>query len=843
MMRLRRIEATRFGRLADAGLGPLGDGLTVVSGPNEAGKSTYTALVRYLLYGFPTEKSSSDAPFLSDAGTREGRLVFESPEGEWVIERTAGPRGGPVGVRTLRGPECPNLVAELTSGVSEQAFRVVFGFGLAEMAAIERLRGTDDDIIARLYAAGAGLGVSPQEVRAAIEGEAAQLYRPRGSKPLINASIAEAREIRKKISELEQQAEQVAEARISLAELTRELEAARVRRDETASEHRTLHEQAQALDELEKTISSAEEELLTLRRNARDSFEALDALVVDEATLEASAEIEALGDELALFRKSLETVREHESHVASLARDAASRLAEAGLEADEAAAVDASPQTREVLEVWRERLLTAEERARSTSERRDREADEATVAQGAAVPAVAAAGGVSQRDFVPWVALAAGVLAVAGGILAGQWAASVTGAVLIALAAWLLLRAKTAAVSTDTDVRRLSESAAELARRAEQARLEAARAEQQLADMQAEWQAWLGERGLGFATEPSATLRVLDLVEEFRRIETERSKFEDRLKRERDSIDSYSDRVNELARRLGSEPAESTEEVPAVVGRLRERLAEAREAARAAERAADEARSAESRVADAEGREAKARERAREIMERLGVAGGLAELRAMVERAENEAVEAQERWGLLGSEYARLETTVGEREREDSMGSLRLELSSLNERIAEQAERYSVLSLAGRLLERAQERYERERQPEVVQEAERLFAMITRGGYPRLSVPLGASAIEVFDTSARAKDTALLSTGTAEQLYLALRLALIGQLGETGAGLPVLMDDVFANFDPGRKAGAAQAVAELARKRQVVVFTCHPETEAALKDAEPALSTLSLDRC
>lgn len=841
MMRLKRVEATRFGRLADVGLGPLCDGLTVVVGPNEAGKSTFTALVRYLLYGFPTERSVSDRPYLSDAGTREGRLFFESPEGEWVIERTAGPRGGPVGVRALSGPERPALVAELTRGVSEQAFKVVFGFGLAEMAEIEGLRGTDDDIIARLYAAGAGLGVSPQEVRAAIESEAAALYRVRGSKPVINALAAEARELRKQISELEQQAAHVAEDRVRLTGLADTLEQARIRRDDTAHKHRIFHEEARTLDELEQTIHSNEQELLTLRRAAREAAEVASAVTVDEPALEASAEIEALVEALAVFRKSLESAREYESHAASLARDVDARLAEAGLDAAEAAAVDVSPQTREVLESWRGRLLTAKERARSTAELRGRAADEAAVAQSALTPA--ATERPVHRDITPWVALAVGVLALVGGLLASQWVAGAAGAALLAFAVWTLLRTWPAGVRSGEDARRMSEKAEDLSRRAEQAVREAGRAEQEANDLQAEWQEWLAERGLATVTEPAAAIRVLDLVAEARRIETERRKTEDRLERERDSIGSYTDRVNEVSRRLALEPASAPDEVAAFVGRLRERLTEAREAARAAERAADETQAAKGKVTDVETRQAHVTERVREILERVDVDGGLAELTALVERAESEAAEAQERWGLLEGEYARLEATIGEREREDSMGTLRLELSSLNERIAEHAERYSVLMLSARLLERAQEAYERERQPEVVREAERLFSMITVGGYPRLSVPLGASAIEVFDDSARAKDTALLSTGTAEQLYLALRLALIGQLGETGAALPVLMDDVFANFDPERKAGAAEAVAELARSRQVVVFTCHPETVDALKKAEPELARLSLDRC
>ncbi|HET6498569.1 MAG TPA: hypothetical protein VFH17_05925, partial [Coriobacteriia bacterium] len=248
-------------------------------------------------------------------------------------------------------------------------------------------------------------------------------------------------------------------------------------------------------------------------------------------------------------------------------------------------------------------------------------------------------------------------------------------------------------------------------------------------------------------------------------------------------------------------------------------------------------------VTDAEGRQALATRQAQAIIARLGVSGGLAELTATAEQAEREATAAQEHWGALVSEHAALAVRIGEKEREDTMGALRLELSSVNERIAGHAERFAELMIAARLLQRAQERYERERQPDVVRDAQRAFATMTRGRYRRVAVPLGSSAIEVFEDSARARHTGLLSTGTAEQLYLALRLALVGRLGQTGAALPVLMDDVFANFDPERRAGAAEVVAELARTRQVVVFTCHPETAEVFGRVEPGLVSLTLDRC
>ncbi len=847
MMRLKRIEAARFGRLFDATLGPLGDGLTVVLGPNEAGKSSFTALVRSVLYGFPTERSVSERPYLSEAGTREGRLVFESAEGEWVVERVAGVRGGPVSVRALRGPERPDLLAEVTGGVSEQAFKVVFGFGLAEMALIEHSRGSDDDIIARLYAAGAGLSVSPQEVRAALEAEAGELYRPRGSKPVINALAAEARRLRTEIGDLERAGAELAGERERLRELSTELEAARVRRDELAVRHRTLAEEARVLGALEDEVHEYESTLLGLRRAARTAAEDVASIVVDEAALELASEVGALADDLSSFRRAQEGVREarEQATTAASARDAL--FAEAGLTPAEGAAVDTSPATREGVREWSERLVAAAHRERSAADERDRTGAEAEALRATApVPVPQAAVPAGGAGLLPW-ALVAVVGAVLSGLGAftGQWVVAGAGLLLAGLGVVMAARARAAAPSAASghDAERQAERLRELERRAEQARLLADTAAQTAADERLAWQEWRAGRGLAAASDPASAGRVVDLVAQARRSESDRVAAEARLEREQDQVEGYLARARVLAEVLAMpEPADPDAAV-ATVARMRERVDAAREARLARESAAERAASARERVAETEERQASAVERAQELIARLGVEGGLAELRASAEQAEIDARVAAERFDALNAECASLEERVGQRERDHSMGERRLELESVRERIGERAERYVELQLAARLLEQAQERYERERQPDVVREAERVFAAITGDVYPRLTVPLGGSAIEVFDASSRAKDTARLSTGTAEQLYLALRLALIGQLDAVGPGLPVLMDDVFANFDPERKLGAAAAVAELARSRQVVMFTCHPETAALLTEADPGAATLTLDRC
>jgi uncharacterized protein YhaN len=65
-----------------------------------------------------------------------------------------------------------------------------------------------------------------------------------------------------------------------------------------------------------------------------------------------------------------------------------------------------------------------------------------------------------------------------------------------------------------------------------------------------------------------------------------------------------------------------------------------------------------------------------------------------------------------------------------------------------------------------------------------------------------------------------LSRATAEQLFLAVRLARIRQ---TRTELPVVLDDAATNFDPDHVSRVFDVIDELAATTQVFFLTCHPE--------------------
>jgi exonuclease SbcC len=78
-------------------------------------------------------------------------------------------------------------------------------------------------------------------------------------------------------------------------------------------------------------------------------------------------------------------------------------------------------------------------------------------------------------------------------------------------------------------------------------------------------------------------------------------------------------------------------------------------------------------------------------------------------------------------------------------------------------------------------------------------------------------------------DTALLSQGTLGSLALATRLAL-SELYLKGMDGFFLLDDPFTDMDTTRRPAAVQAIGSFAENHQVIFFTCHPEHAVELQN-------------
>ena len=136
-------------------------------------------------------------------------------------------------------------------------------------------------------------------------------------------------------------------------------------------------------------------------------------------------------------------------------------------------------------------------------------------------------------------------------------------------------------------------------------------------------------------------------------------------------------------------------------------------------------------------------------------------------------------------------------------------------------EEYQAIRLALDTLDSANTALQSRFSPALGRRAAEIFSQLTEGRYSGvvLDRSLRLSAEPAGDTAYR--DAALLSAGAADQLYLAVRLAICDLVLPAEARVPIVLDDALANFDDHRCAAALRYLKEAAKTRQVLLFTCH----------------------
>jgi len=109
------------------------------------------------------------------------------------------------------------------------------------------------------------------------------------------------------------------------------------------------------------------------------------------------------------------------------------------------------------------------------------------------------------------------------------------------------------------------------------------------------------------------------------------------------------------------------------------------------------------------------------------------------------------------------------------------------------------------------------------------LAEITAGRYTEVSVDPKDFALRVrAPENSATVDMGKLSSGTQEQLYLSLRAATAQALGKEDERVPLLLDDALAHSDERRLAAAVRHLAQISHRQQVLLFT---QREAVLAAA------------
>jgi uncharacterized protein YhaN len=182
---------------------------------------------------------------------------------------------------------------------------------------------------------------------------------------------------------------------------------------------------------------------------------------------------------------------------------------------------------------------------------------------------------------------------------------------------------------------------------------------------------------------------------------------------------------------------------------------------------------------------------------------------------EGELNRNHEKLGSLKQEIRLLESSRGSQERY-------FQKAGLASDIYEAAEEWFALQVEQSVVGRMRQYFEKENISGTLRTASAYMHRISSGRYHKIWAPLGEDFLCIDDEYNRTFRVEQLSGGTREQLFLALRFALAREFARRGIELPLVMDDLFVNFDEERTEAAVDCLIELASEgQQVLFFTCH----------------------
>ena len=304
-MIIRGWEIDGFGAFRDQRSPDLGDGLSVLHGPNEAGKSTLLAFIRGVLFGFPDKRSKGKQPLYEPpgGGAFGGSVIVEHDGRAYRIHRRAGSRNNRPAITDAHGQSVPEgELPQILGGADETLFKNVFGFSLSELQEGESL--TDEGVRDRIFSnAVAGAGRDARKAAEELEGQAKALYSPNARQKRNRAAQL--------LDEIKQVDQQLAEARAAVRDYPNKLEAERAAAEEKArldhdiAHWRTRRQELDALLRLWEPWCARARALETLEQLTGRSLPRVEPVRGDAALDAQQRQVDALRESLGLQRQRL----------------------------------------------------------------------------------------------------------------------------------------------------------------------------------------------------------------------------------------------------------------------------------------------------------------------------------------------------------------------------------------------------------------------------------------------------------------------------------------------------------------------------------------------------------
>jgi uncharacterized protein YhaN len=775
-MKIDDLHIDGFGVWNDRTWAPLSPGLNVFHGANETGKSTLMAFIRSILFGLDRRGQARRYEPLN--GGTHGGWIDVTIEGRSVrIERKAGKHvRGTVTIYDGDSTGGDVELEKLLAGTTRTLYHNVYAFGLEELQQFQTLQ--DTEISPHMSGAALGIGAARwTAVQRDIEARQRALYLPHGQNGVINVALRELESVREDLDRTEHQPEEYWAAQEARIRLAAEV----------AGLEDIVTDLKARLAHYEKRLKS--KPLWEQRRKLQAKLELLPVVPsFPEGGLER----------LELLRKQFRGLHVERE---SLRREIEQRRGERHdlqLQADP----DETVRRVQVLESLRKLVprMDAARRIYESSLEQQRAISQERATVEAAMHGMRPP---SEGAFYTFLALLA---AGAVGFISSGYPYIASGIFAVTLLPMLWYRKRLRVF--DGMVKRF-DSCAE---RMEACTNEVRAVEEEARGIDADIRKLTGKTDI---SQEDIDFRAADLEA--------RTKVAEELRR----LDESIERGRSDVERLSVQIAEVQDSIDLL-------FTEAS--------AADEKQFAE-RAEIYKQRNLLIAEMER-LPEEFPEPGMLFDIRANEEEAhqaiQQELVEAERRLVEARHESGRIDERITLMERSEERARALARQEVVLAKIDSSAEVWAVVTLCRTLLDETRKIYENERQPDVLRHASRFFRTMSQDRYSRVVAPLDGTDIQVERRDGVRLMPQLLSRGTAEQLYLSIRFALLRDYASHTDPLPVVFDDVFVNFDPQRTRDTFRAVSELTETHQVLLFTCHPHVVALALEMVPTARFFAL---
>ena len=167
------------------------------------------------------------------------------------------------------------------------------------------------------------------------------------------------------------------------------------------------------------------------------------------------------------------------------------------------------------------------------------------------------------------------------------------------------------------------------------------------------------------------------------------------------------------------------------------------------------------------------------------------------------------------------------------------QISRLEEELTRQQAEYDALRLSLDALQAANTTLQNRFSPELGRRAAEIFADMTGSTWSHILLDREFHLSAESGSDPTRRSVQLLSAGTADQLYLAVRLAICEMILPPEQNPPLILDDALLTFDDARLSTTLDYLTRLGAQRQILLFTCQGR-EAALLRGRPGVHITNL---